>query len=188
MDFSYKFALTTIEFEGGYVNHSGDIGGETKYGISKRFFPDEDIKNLTKERAAELYVRNSFYTKELSSIDSPGFAFLYFDVRVCGQRYSHLAFQNIINSLFLPKQRIIADGIWGPKTTALANHIEHALRVPVLEACLSIAEGTGAVQAMHTLEKQAEAGVSSYDFTSGYIKRCRERLIAAIDFERRYAL
>lgn len=188
MDYSYKFALATIEFEGGYVNHKGDIGGETKFGISKRFFPDEDIKNLTKERAAELYVRNAFYTKELATIVSPGFAFLYFDVRVSGQRYSHLAFQNIINSLFLPAERIAADGVWGPKTTALANRIDSKLRIPVLEACLSIAEGTGKVQAMHTLEKQAEAGVSSYDFTSGYIRRCRERLIAAIDFERQYAL
>lgn len=184
MDYSYDFALTTIGFEGGYVNHKGDIGGETKFGISKRFFPEEDIPNLTKERAAELYVRNPYYCKELPNINSKGFAFLYFDVRVCGQRYSHLAFQNVINSLFIPSERILADGIWGPKTTSLANRVEPALRIPVLEACLSIANGTGRVQAIHTMGKQAEAGVSSYDYTSGYIKRCRERLIAAIEYER----
>lgn len=44
-----------IELEGGYSNHPGDPGGETKYGISKRAFPNEDIKNLTKQRAYELY-------------------------------------------------------------------------------------------------------------------------------------
>ena len=41
--------------EGGYVDHPSDPGGETKYGISKRAYPDLDIKNLTKEDAKELY-------------------------------------------------------------------------------------------------------------------------------------
>lgn len=41
--------------EGGYVNHPSDPGGETKYGISKRAFPNEDIASLTVARASELY-------------------------------------------------------------------------------------------------------------------------------------
>ena len=45
----------TINTEGGYINDPDDPGGETKYGISKRAFPNEDIKNLTIERAKELY-------------------------------------------------------------------------------------------------------------------------------------
>jgi len=44
-----------LEKEGGYVNDPDDPGGETKWGIAKRFHPDEDIKNLTPERAAEIY-------------------------------------------------------------------------------------------------------------------------------------
>lgn len=44
--------------EGGYVNDPHDPGGETKYGISKRSFPDEDIPNLTKERARELLIQH----------------------------------------------------------------------------------------------------------------------------------
>lgn len=47
-----------FEREGGYVNDPDDPGGETKYGISKRAFPNEDIKNLSKERATELYYIN----------------------------------------------------------------------------------------------------------------------------------
>lgn len=44
-----------LKHEGGYVNHPSDPGGETKFGISKRAYPDVDIANLTEECAAELY-------------------------------------------------------------------------------------------------------------------------------------
>ena len=44
-----------LEHEGGYVNDPTDLGGETKYGITKRFYPDLDIKNLTKEEAKQIY-------------------------------------------------------------------------------------------------------------------------------------
>ncbi len=44
-----------INAEGGYVNHPKDPGGETKFGISKRTYPFLDIKNLTLDKAKELY-------------------------------------------------------------------------------------------------------------------------------------
>ena len=44
-----------LRFEGGYVNHPKDPGGETKYGISKRAYPHLDIKTLTKAAAGEIY-------------------------------------------------------------------------------------------------------------------------------------
>lgn len=44
--------------EGGYVNDPKDPGGETKYGISKRSYPGEDIANLTLDRAKEIYKRD----------------------------------------------------------------------------------------------------------------------------------
>lgn len=49
-----------IATEGGYVLDLNDKGGETRYGISKRAYPDLDIKNLTKEQAAEIYERDYF--------------------------------------------------------------------------------------------------------------------------------
>ena len=48
----------TIGSEGGYVNDPLDPGGETKYGISKNEYPDEDIANLTPDRAKFLYNRD----------------------------------------------------------------------------------------------------------------------------------
>lgn len=47
-----------IGVEGGYVNDPQDPGGETKYGISKRSYPNEDIPNMTLERSKMLYKRD----------------------------------------------------------------------------------------------------------------------------------
>jgi lysozyme family protein len=54
----YNFKCS-IEFvfrrEDGYVNDPQDPGGETRYGISKRFHPKVDIKALTKDQASGIY-------------------------------------------------------------------------------------------------------------------------------------
>lgn len=44
-----------LAFEGGYVFDSHDPGGETNYGISKRAYPNLDIKNLTRQAAISIY-------------------------------------------------------------------------------------------------------------------------------------
>lgn len=50
-----NFMPFIFQWEGGYDNDPDDPGGETKYGIDKRSHPNEDIKNLTKQRAGEIY-------------------------------------------------------------------------------------------------------------------------------------
>lgn len=47
-----------IGHEGGYVNNPADPGGETKFGISKRSYPAEDIKGMTLDRAKAIYRRD----------------------------------------------------------------------------------------------------------------------------------
>lgn len=47
-----------LKHEGGYVNHPSDPGGETKFGISKRAYPNVDIKALTEEEAKRIYRRD----------------------------------------------------------------------------------------------------------------------------------
>jgi lysozyme family protein len=47
-----------FKWEGGYVNDPNDPGGETNYGISKRAYPNVDIKNLTRQAAQEIYQRD----------------------------------------------------------------------------------------------------------------------------------
>lgn len=54
-NFNQAFKLT-VGLEGGYSNDPRDPGGETRFGISKRYHPDENIKNLSLERAMEIYL------------------------------------------------------------------------------------------------------------------------------------
>ena len=57
---TYQKALKeyAIPNEGGYVNLVNDPGKETNMGISKRYYPNEDIKNLSRERANALLYRD----------------------------------------------------------------------------------------------------------------------------------
>lgn len=82
--------------EGGYTNDPKDPGGETKWGISKRAHPNEDIKNLTLERAMEIYRKEYWdvYKAKTPSVDLdtcvPELAVVMFDTGVnCGVNRVH---------------------------------------------------------------------------------------------------
>lgn len=73
-----KFVL---KWEGGYSNDPRDPGGETKYGISKRSYPNEDIKNMTLERAKEIYYQNYWLKAGCDDLPYP-FNIVVFDTAV----------------------------------------------------------------------------------------------------------
>jgi len=79
-DFESAVAFV-LEREGGYVNDPADPGGETKYGISKRKFPGEDIKNLTVEQAKELYYKHYWLEFHCDTLPWP-MSLLVFDTAV----------------------------------------------------------------------------------------------------------
>ena len=58
MDDFQRVLPILLHLEGGYVHDPSDPGGETKYGISKRAYPLEDIRALTADRAGALYRRD----------------------------------------------------------------------------------------------------------------------------------
>lgn len=70
-----------IGHEGGYVNHPSDPGGETKYGISKRSYPGEDIAGMTLARAKDIYYRD-YWGKAGCDLVPPAVKFDLFDMAV----------------------------------------------------------------------------------------------------------
>lgn len=59
MSLTFAIDMTFVfKWEGGYVNDPTDPGGETNFGISKRSYPNLDIKNLTKQAAQAIYQRD----------------------------------------------------------------------------------------------------------------------------------
>jgi len=119
MNFDKCFELL-MKHEGGYVFDKRDPGGETKYGISKRAYPNENIKNLTMDRAKKIYKKD------------------YWDRCKCDLLPSKLAlhiFDFAVNSgnikAIKDLQKMVGvddDGIIGPKTMeAIKKHSESNL-------------------------------------------------------------
>lgn len=75
-----------LAHEGGYVNDPQDPGGETNYGISRRSYPYVDIKNLTPDKAAEIYYNDWWKPLHLGEIDDDRLAAKIFDTCInCGK-------------------------------------------------------------------------------------------------------
>ena len=55
LSFNKAFILT-VGLEGNYSNDKNDPGGETRFGICKKYNPDVDIENLTLAQAKEIYL------------------------------------------------------------------------------------------------------------------------------------
>jgi lysozyme family protein len=101
-----------LKLEGGYVNDPRDPGGETKYGISKKAHPNEDIANLTVERAREIY-RADYWNPTAARIYdvSNRLAATLFDSAV---NQGNGAAVQMLQGILHAKQ----DGIIGPLTVA----------------------------------------------------------------------
>lgn len=112
MNFDQAFAKL-MEHEGGYVNHPSDPGGETKFGISKRSYPGEDIRNLTAERAAEIYRRDFWGPAGCDALPAE-VRFDMFDMAVnSGVKAAAKMLQSVVGA--------VPDGVIGPKTIQAAS-------------------------------------------------------------------
>lgn len=99
--------------EGGYVNDANDPGGETKWGISKRSYPDLDIKSLTREDARGIY-REDFWDRIHADELHDGVAFQLFDFAVnSGIETAVREYQRALG--------VAPDGYWGPKTQSAST-------------------------------------------------------------------
>jgi lysozyme family protein len=102
-----------ISHEGGYSNDPDDPGKETKFGISKRSYPDVDIANLTLEAAKVIYQRD--FWDPLGDVH-PAVKFQVFDFAV----------NSGINTAIRKLQLTIGvadDGHWGPVSSVALQHM-----------------------------------------------------------------
>ena len=110
-----------LEHEGGYVNDPKDLGGETKYGITKRFYPDVDIKNLTIEQATEIYKKDYWDKNRVESLPEELWH-IYFDMCVnMGKRTAVKVLQRAANN---KGKNIDVDGGLGPATIGALKGVE----------------------------------------------------------------
>ena len=115
-----------IGHEGGYANDPNDPGGETNWGISKRSYPNVDIKNLTRAQAREIY-RRDFWERINGEKLYDGVAFQVFDFAV----------NSGIGTAVRALQRAIGtadDGHWGPASQAAADKMSEADQIMRLNA------------------------------------------------------
>lgn len=94
--------------EGEYSNHPNDRGGETKFGITARYYPNENIKELTPERASAILYRDYWIRPKIHQLPDE-FSDIVFDSGVVqGQPTAIMNLQRALN--------VKADGILGSKT------------------------------------------------------------------------
>lgn len=126
-----KAIKVVLAHEGGYVNDPDDLGGETKYGISKRSYPNVDIKNLTKGQAIEIYRRDWWDRHKYDQIEDLDVATKVFDLAVnMGAVSAHRLLQQAIN--FAEGGNLVVDGIIGPATLTAVNQAGPARVVEAL--------------------------------------------------------
>lgn len=98
------------DIEGGYSNDPQDPGGETNFGIAKRYHPDVDIRNLTKEAAKAIYFKE-YWEKYHCALLSETFAPIFMDSLVNpGPGFATKSLQTLCG--------LTPDGIIGAKTKA----------------------------------------------------------------------
>lgn len=104
-----------LAVEKGYVNDPSDPGGETNWGISKRSYPNIDIKNLTKDGATAIYKRDFWDVIDADKLPS-SVVYQLFDFAVnSGIQTAIRYFQRVL--------KVADDGHYGPVSKQAASEM-----------------------------------------------------------------
>lgn len=131
---SFERAINIIlRREGGYLSaeeaaKQGDPGGETKYGISKRAYPEINIADLTREQAIDIYRKDYWEPIHGDSIPWP-LALFVFDSAV--NQGTHAAIRMMQKALGTND-----DGVIGTTTLGLLGNARewHAAKFMAIRA------------------------------------------------------
>lgn len=105
-----------LKFEGGYVCHESDPGGETNFGISKRAYPNIDISTITPNEAKLIYKRDYWDKIGVEKLPS-SLRLLFFDAAVNqGPTSAVIMLQKVVGAK--------PDGVMGPATLEMVNAVK----------------------------------------------------------------
>ena len=110
-----------LDHEGGYVNDPKDLGGETKYGITKRFYPELNIKELTIEKAKEIYKKDYWDKNRVESLPQELWH-IFFDM--CVNMGRRTAVKVLQRAAVNKGKDIEVDGGLGPATIEALKGVE----------------------------------------------------------------
>lgn len=144
--------------EGGYSNNSNDKGGITKFGISRRSYPDVDIANLTKVDAKNIYKRD-FWDKYLyKNINNLEVATKFFDLAVnIGHYWACILVQRALRA---SGKNVVEDGNFGPKNLDAINNVDSTDLLAALKS-----EAAGYYRTLAAIDKQDKV------FLKGWLNR-----------------
>lgn len=140
--------------EGGYVNDPRDPGGETRWGISKRAYPEIDIKTLSLNEAKAIYYADYWKPCQCDEFAAP-ISLCVLDAAV--NSGNDTAIRMLQEALNIPD-----DGLVGPKTIGAA----------------AVADKQACIEAFHARREAHYRSLSSFDrFGVGWLARndaCRD--------------
>lgn len=157
--------LVTVGLEGNYSNDPHDPGGETKYGIAKKYHPELDIKSLTIGQAQDIYKREYWDLARCDLLPFPLSA-LVFDASV------NLGVEQAVK-LLQKTVRSEPDGKIGPFTMAKV-HADDPIEL------ISFYMANRAIRYFHD-DQFAEYGL-------GWLKRCFKLMYEVSPWEQKVQL
>lgn len=124
-----KFIAVILDHEGGWVNDPDDLGGETNMGITKRRYPELNIKSLTVSEAKQIYFSDFYVPLKLHYIKNDLLALHVLDMAVnANKQVATLLLQELLFGCS-------NDGMIGPETAiACANADMHVDLVEAYKA------------------------------------------------------
>lgn len=124
-DFAFSHTLTQ---EGGHSNDPDDPGGETRWGISKKSYPQLDIENLSAVQAREIYHQDFWIPLRLDDVGSQRKANAIFDVAVNLGKYAAV---RMVQKLC----KVPVDGLVGIQTIqAINDYLEWGFIIKLAKA------------------------------------------------------
>lgn len=115
-----------IGHEGGYVNNPRDPGGETNWGISKRSYPNLNIRKLTRDDSKQIYYRD-FWSQIHGDRLPDGVAYQLFDFAVnSGIGTAIRYYQRALD--------VADDGMFGPRSVAASMKMSESDQIMRINA------------------------------------------------------